>query len=373
MSQRAADRAGWRLGLGLGASRAAAGARHSSRLRPRWATRNRVSLFFSHAAHAAAHGPRAAVTSASRAGARAGLARGEDHKAAPRYGVARKREGRRERARAKRIRTTTYGRRRPLHATSLRASVCASVRGRAARPPRGDLPGHAPRVRRTMPEQMQARRWWHGVSFGSSLDGVLRAPKDTILLPIASACPVSPNAVTLFAFALGMSSCIATAYTCTRVALILWAMNRFTDGLDGAVARVKGQATDFGGYLDIVCDFTVYASLPVARMIGLRADTRLWVWVAVLEGVFFVNAASLFCLSAILEKRALGANARGEMTSVSMVEALVGGTESIVLFTTMLIAPISWQMSILVIFTTLVGVTIVQRLWWARTALKVAP
>jgi hypothetical protein len=31
-------------------------------------------------------------------------------------------------------------------------------------------------------------------------------------------------------------------------ALIFWGLNRFFDGLDGSVARVSGQQSDFGGY-----------------------------------------------------------------------------------------------------------------------------
>lgn len=34
--------------------------------------------------------------------------------------------------------------------------------------------------------------------------------------------------------------------------------NRLSDGLDGAVARVRGP-TDLGGYLDIVYDFLLYS------------------------------------------------------------------------------------------------------------------
>lgn len=39
---------------------------------------------------------------------------------------------------------------------------------------------------------------------------------------------------------------------------------RVLDGLDGVVARQRNKQTDFGGYLDIVLDFTVYSIIPVA-------------------------------------------------------------------------------------------------------------
>ena len=40
------------------------------------------------------------------------------------------------------------------------------------------------------------------------------------------------------------------------IAVIL--VNRFSDGLDGAVARKRGL-TSLGGYLDITCDFIFYS------------------------------------------------------------------------------------------------------------------
>ena len=47
--------------------------------------------------------------------------------------------------------------------------------------------------------------------------------------------------------------------------------NRFLDGLDGAVARQEG-ITDFGGFLDIVCDFIFYAGIVFA--FGAGSDQR---------------------------------------------------------------------------------------------------
>ena len=53
-----------------------------------------------------------------------------------------------------------------------------------------------------------------------------------------------------FGFCCGVLICVE-AYGWAIGALLL---NRMCDGLDGAVARLS-QPTEFGGYLDIVCDF----------------------------------------------------------------------------------------------------------------------
>ncbi len=111
-------------------------------------------------------------------------------------------------------------------------------------------------------------------------DESLRLTKERLLAPLAlalprylPACISSPNALTLVAFALGLASvaCCATAGGANNTegwwwawALVFWLFNRLVDGLDGVVARQTGRQTDFGGYLDLMCDFTVYALLPVA-------------------------------------------------------------------------------------------------------------
>jgi phosphatidylglycerophosphate synthase len=208
---------------------------------------------------------------------------------------------------------------------------------------------------------------WEAYRFGTSLDSVFREEKDKAFLGIARACPFPPNVVTFISFVLGILAALV-AVSSRKIALVFWLSNRVMDGLDGAVARAQNSSTDFGGYLDIMCDFTVYASLPLGVVFGLVAGEtwKVWCLAAVLEGVFFVNAASLFCLSAILEKRAAGAKSRGEMTSVSMVESLIGGTESIILFTLLLLCPERWIPAIFVSFSVLVALTILQRLLWAR-------
>ena len=57
------------------------------------------------------------------------------------------------------------------------------------------------------------------------------------------------------------------------VALLLILLNRVMDGLDGAVARHAG-ATDFGGYLDIVCDFLFYSGVCSSSRSDGRGNRR---------------------------------------------------------------------------------------------------
>jgi len=171
------------------------------------------------------------------------------------------------------------------------------------------------------------------------LDHVLRGYKDRLLRPLAVALGrVSPNAITLLAMVIGLTAAVMAARQQYVLALALWLASRILDGLDGLSARLTHQQTDFGGYLDIVADFVVYAALPIGLFLG-RATTELGVSLALLLGGFYINAASWMYLSAILEKRRAGASARDELTTVTMPAGLVGGTETILFYAAFLIWP----------------------------------
>ena len=153
-------------------------------------------------------------------------------------------------------------------------------------------------------------------------DKYFRTIKEEVLIPVVDLCfsSVSPNSVTLVAGVVGTASAIAAADAQYSLALALWALNRILDGLDGVVARRFNKQTDFGGYLDIVIDFFVYAIIPIGLTWSQRnsADAEsLWVILALLLSTFFVNAAGLFQLAAILEKSKLGAKTTKELTTVS--------------------------------------------------------
>lgn len=95
---------------------------------------------------------------------------------------------------------------------------------------------------------------------------------------------------------------------------------------------------------------------------------------ATLEGVFFVNAASLFMLAAIDEKRGRGARIKGESTGITMCEGLIGGAETIVFFfVTLWIGTRGMVKGVLGVFggfAVLTSITVCQRLWGAWKGLQ---
>ena len=199
-------------------------------------------------------------------------------------------------------------------------------------------------------------------------DHYLRGLKDRLLAPLAALLRgVSPNVITLVAFILGMASAGAAARGSWGAGLAFWLANRITDGVDGTVARLSGRQTDFGGYLDILLDFVVYAAIPVGFAIQ-TTNRSVPVWAVVLEASFFVNACSWMYLSAVLEKRAAGAELSGELTTITMPPALVAGFETIVFFALFFLFPARVTL-LFGIMSVLVGINIIQRLVWARRML----
>lgn len=160
------------------------------------------------------------------------------------------------------------------------------------------------------------------------------------------------------------------------MSLTLWVLNRVLDCLDGAVARRRNQASDLGGFLDLLGDFIVYSSIPIscalaAQKLGIPFPNSRWLAVAILEASFHINNFVLFYIATILEKSkaARKESVVKELTSVSMRPALIEGTESAIIFTAMLAYPqyareLSWFMVVLV------SVGIAQRVVWVVPFLK---
>jgi phosphatidylglycerophosphate synthase len=202
------------------------------------------------------------------------------------------------------------------------------------------------------------------------IDSVLRPAKDAALAPIVRRVPrwLGPGWLTA-AGLLATLGAAALAAGGARAAVALWLAGRLLDGIDGAVARARGTASDLGGYLDIVADTVGYAAVPI----GLAAATGsagAWAACAVLLGTFYVNAVSWTYLAAVREKRGAREvhDAAGSEPSISIPTGLVEGGETIVFYTAMLVWP-SVAPQLFVVMALLVAATVVQRLVWAGRTL----
>lgn len=191
-------------------------------------------------------------------------------------------------------------------------------------------------------------------------DERLRRWKDAALMPLARVVPVSPLALTLAGWGVGMAAVVCAWRGMFAWACVAWLVNRALDALDGAVARAQARTSDLGGYVDILADFSVYAFLPLA-LTAAHASPRVWPALACLLASFYLNAASWMYLAGVLEKRAAQTP---RTTTLAMPAGLVGGVETFVFFTLFLIMP-RFLVPLYWLMTALVFATVVQRLLWA--------
>ena len=123
--------------------------------------------------------------------------------------------------------------------------------GASAAQARRVLIAHPGRVRHRSKAMLDAR-----------LRRLIDPPLDRLCAPLAR-YGLSANLATAVGFAIGLAAMAAIAAQAYGLGLGLLLLNRLLDGLDGALARRQG-ITDLGGFLDIVCDFIVYAGVPIA-------------------------------------------------------------------------------------------------------------
>ncbi|OYU18835.1 MAG: phosphatidylglycerophosphate synthase [Rhodobacteraceae bacterium PARR1] len=119
------------------------------------------------------------------------------------------------------------------------------------------------------------------------------------------------------------------------LALLALLASRIADGLDGAVARIRGKS-DFGGVLDIACDFVFYAAIPLGFVLADPAGNG--VAGAALLAAFYINAATFLGYAILAEKRGMQTQARGEK-SLYFTAGLMEGTETIGFFVLMCLWP----------------------------------
>lgn len=198
-------------------------------------------------------------------------------------------------------------------------------------------------------------------------DDRMRLVKDKAFAPVARLALHTPP---WFFTAVGLLAGLATAGAVWQKqygwGLLLWFANRIFDGLDGAVARQQGSQTDFGGYLDIVVDFVIYALVPVGLAAGV-GETAVTTSLIFLLCTYYVNAASWMYLAAILEKRQAIHHER--LTAIVIPNGLIGGTETILFYAVFILFPpyLTWLFSLMGL---LILITIGQRLVWASRHLN---
>jgi phosphatidylglycerophosphate synthase len=145
---------------------------------------------------------------------------------------------------------------------------------------------------------------------------------------------VSANMLTFFGFGLGLVAMGMIYEGAYWGGALFITLNRLLDGLDGAVARRTGM-TDFGGFLDIVCDFIFYAGIVFA--FGAGSDQR------TLPALFLIFSfvgpmVSFLAYAAIAAKHQKQTQRRG-LKSFYYLGGLCEGTETFMALILMCLLP----------------------------------
>jgi len=162
----------------------------------------------------------------------------------------------------------------------------------------------------------------------------------------------------------GVAGCLAVASQHWVLGLVLWLANRLLDGLDGPVARVRG-ATDLGGFLDIVADFSIYAGFVLAVAVAVP-DARLAC--AILLTAYYVSGTAFLALSSLVERRG---GTLGDERSLRFVGGLAEGTETVIVYVLFCLLP-AYAASIAWVFAAAVAVTAIHRVSFGILVLRTA-
>ena len=170
-------------------------------------------------------------------------------------------------------------------------------------------------------------------------DAKLKPLIDPFLIQIGKIClrfGLTANMLTVTGFAIGLCCGVLICVEAYGWALAALLLNRMCDGLDGAVARLT-QPTDFGGFLDIICDFLFYAFVPFCFALSHPEKAP----AAAFLMLSFVGTGSSFLAYAILDAKQKADNVHQPKgtKSFAYLGGLTEGTETIAVFVLILLCP----------------------------------
>jgi len=145
----------------------------------------------------------------------------------------------------------------------------------------------------------------------------------------------SANAVTIAGAMFGLVAALLIAFQYFGWALALFLLNRFLDGVDGVMARAAGP-TDRGAFLDIVCDFLVYATIPLGFALANPALNALPASALLAS---FMGTASTFLAFAAVAAKHSDTSPNYPNKGIYYLGGLAEGTETILVFCLMCLAP----------------------------------
>ena len=142
-------------------------------------------------------------------------------------------------------------------------------------------------------------------------DGIFARMNRKVSIPISRQLikfPITPNMVSLFTLGVSFASGLyfgLGGYWNALIGAVLSVWASILDGCDGEVARLKLQASDFGCWLDTICDYLYYIFIFVGMTVGLvrsTGKTSYLTW----GGMLLLGAIAMFVLASVGRKRLSG-------------------------------------------------------------------
>jgi phosphatidylglycerophosphate synthase len=198
-------------------------------------------------------------------------------------------------------------------------------------------------------------------------DVALRRLVDPALIRMAGCIArtrISANMLTISGAGLALGAAFSVTQLNFTAALVFILLNRIVDGLDGAVARINGP-TAFGGYLDTICDYIFYLSIPIA--FGLTSAIN-QIPALLLVASFTLTAVSFLAFAAIAARQTSGDGAHGPKAFIYST-GLMEGAETIAFFILFCLFP-SFFPTLAIIFAALCLLTVVQRVILAAKSFR---
>lgn len=171
--------------------------------------------------------------------------------------------------------------------------------------------------------------------FDSRLRPLIDPPLDRAAAALART-GLTADALTFAGLAVGLAAAGAIVAGAFGLALVLVALNRLVDGLDGPLARARGGGTDLGGYYDIVFDFLFYGAIPLAFAIVDPGRNALAA--AVLLASFYANGATFLAFAALAARTGRTTAVQGRK-AIYYFAGLAEGAETIAVFLAMCLLP----------------------------------
>ncbi len=173
---------------------------------------------------------------------------------------------------------------------------------------------------------------------------------------------VNANYISFAGLALSFMSFVLIINGFFIVALFVFLFGRILDGIDGNLAN-KTSITEFGGFIDIVCDFISYSIIPLAFILNDNSNA---IFGSILLTTFFGTSSTFFGIAIFENKKTKNKNSG---KSFFYIGGFMGGAVTILFLSLMFLLPDKFNL-IALIFSILCILSTVERIYYAFSILE---